>query len=98
MIQMELITVSEFARRIGVSEAAVRRAIKDGRISAWYEDRGRKRIDPETAAQEWMVNSRFRIESAGVYDLYYAANSALKTDFNMLNYCFESPDLNDFDR
>jgi len=96
---MELITASEFARRIGVSETAVRRAIKDGRISAWYDYRGRKRIDPETATQEWMVNSRFRIESAGVYGVQSRADSSHKTEFrfSMNDYDFEVPELDDFD-
>lgn len=44
-----LMTTTQYAARRGVSEAAVRRAIKDGRISA----QGGK-IDPETADREWV--------------------------------------------
>jgi len=94
---MERITASEFARRIGVTEAAVRRAIKDGRISAWQDYRGRPRIDPETAAREWVENSRFRIESAGVYDLQNAIDSTFIPGLDMPHFSFEAPALNNTD-
>lgn len=55
---IELITKSEYARRRGCSEAAVRRAIKDGRITLIND-----RIDPVAADAQWERNSRPRLGS-----------------------------------
>lgn len=55
---IELITKSEYARRRGCTEAAVRRAVKDGRIS---EIDGR--IDPVAADAQWSRNTVVRAGS-----------------------------------
>ena len=65
----------EFARRRGVSHMAVQRAIRDGRIDARREKRGKKLvyfIDPETADRQWndrtdhtYRRSQTRAEKAG---------------------------------
>ena len=60
----ELITKSEFARRMGVDPKAVTRAIKDGRIFVTLNADGREMIDAVTAAKQWSDNSRFRIEAS----------------------------------
>lgn len=53
--RVELVSRSEYARRRGVSEAAVRRAIAAGRISLI----GGK-IDPAVADHQWEANTRAR--------------------------------------
>jgi len=75
---MEQVTASEFARRIGVSEAAVRRAVKDGRITVNNDDHGRPRIDPDTAGREWAENTRYRIEASGARGLQKTVDSVPK--------------------
>ncbi len=56
---IELITQTEYARRRGCSEAAVRRAITDGRITTVDG-----RIDPVAADAQWERNTRPRAGSA----------------------------------
>lgn len=53
---MSLISKAEYARRRGVSGAAVTRAIKDGRITTTADGR----IDPELADEQWSRNTRSR--------------------------------------
>lgn len=53
--RVELVTRSEYARRRGVSEAAVRRAIAAERISLIDG-----KIDPAVADQQWERNTRAR--------------------------------------
>lgn len=53
-----LITGSELARRLGVSEAAVRKAVEVGRISpAMISPNGRRWFIEETARQQWAANT-----------------------------------------
>jgi excisionase family DNA binding protein len=47
------VTVTEFARRIGVSQPAVTQAIQSGRLRAYYDDRGRKWLKPAEVARDW---------------------------------------------
>lgn len=59
---VELLTVSEYARRRGCDEKAVRKAIAEGRITAIVVD-GKRRIDPEVADIQWAKNTRARVDS-----------------------------------
>lgn len=58
----ELITVSEYARRRGCDEKAVRKAILAGRITPIERD-GRRLIDPRVADIQWAENTRARADS-----------------------------------
>lgn len=58
MSAIALISKSEYARRRGCTEAAVRRAVKDGRISLIDG-----KIDPVAADAQWARNSRVRAGS-----------------------------------
>jgi len=53
----DLLSPSAYARRRGVSRAAVARAISVGRISTIPNDTGRKMIDPEVADVQWGRNT-----------------------------------------
>ena len=55
---IELVTKSEYARRRGCTEAAVRRAVRDGRITLIDG-----RIDPVAADAQWARNTRVRAGS-----------------------------------
>lgn len=55
---VRLVTKSEYARMRGVSEAAVRKAVKDGRITLIDG-----KIDPSVADIQWQQNSRPRVGS-----------------------------------
>jgi len=48
--------IREFARQVGYTEGAVRKAIKSGRLSASY-DAETKKIDYDAAVIEWNANS-----------------------------------------
>jgi hypothetical protein len=60
---VELITQSEYARRRGCTEGAVRRAVRDGRISLIEG-----RIDPVAADAQWARNTRVRAGSRATDD------------------------------
>lgn len=60
---IELITQSEYARRRGCTEAAVRRAVKDKRITLIDG-----RIDPVAADAQWARNTRVRAGSRAADD------------------------------
>jgi signal transduction protein with GAF and PtsI domain len=60
---VELITVSDYARRRGCDEKAVRKAIESERITAIERD-GKRLIDPEVANIQWARNTRARAGSA----------------------------------
>ncbi len=62
MPAVQLITPSEYARRRGCSEAAVRKAIAKKRITAFERD-GKKLIDPVVADIQWAANTRARVRS-----------------------------------
>lgn len=55
----EAITQAEYARRRGCTEGAVRRAIRDGRITLLADGR----IDPVAADAQWQRNTRVRMGS-----------------------------------
>lgn len=57
-MSIELVSKSEYARRRGCTESAVRRAVKDGRIS---EIDGK--IDPVAADAQWSRNTQVRAGS-----------------------------------
>lgn len=59
---MQRLTVSEYARRRGCDEKAVRKAIDEGRIIAFEAD-GRRWIDPDVADIQWAKNTRARVNS-----------------------------------
>jgi hypothetical protein len=65
---VELLTVTDYARRRKCDEKAVRRAILENRITVILDAKGRKRIDPEVADIQWAKNTRARADSqrAGV--------------------------------
>ncbi len=56
----QLITVTEYARRRGCDEKAVRKAIAQGRITPFERD-GKKLIDPAVADIQWTLNTRARV-------------------------------------
>lgn len=54
----DIVSVREFARRIGVSLPAVQKAVKNGRITAVTDDNGKlKGIDWDTQKDAWVDNS-----------------------------------------
>jgi hypothetical protein len=63
------VTITEFARRIGVSQSAVSQAIQNGRIQAYGRDGesvppgyvGKKFLDPAAAVEDWH-NNRLRFD------------------------------------
>lgn len=62
--KVDAIGVREFARRVGVTHAAVQRAIRTGRVTAVRCDaRGRvvAITDPEKAVREWVEHTRPRV-------------------------------------
>lgn len=60
---VQLITQSEYARRRGCTEGAVRRAVRDGRISLIDG-----KIDPVAADAQWARNTRVRAGSRATDD------------------------------
>jgi hypothetical protein len=60
---VELITQTEYARRRGCTEGAVRRAVRDGRISLIDG-----KIDPVAADAQWARNTRVRAGSRSTDD------------------------------
>ena len=56
---LELLTISEYARQRGVSQQAVSKAVKAGRITTIEKD-GKKLIDPEVANIQWAKNTRIK--------------------------------------
>lgn len=61
----DLITQAEYARRRGVSQEAVRRAVAAKRITTVERD-GKRLIDPEVANIQWENNTRPYSKFAGV--------------------------------
>jgi hypothetical protein len=59
---LKLVTPAEFARQIGVSQAAVSKAIKCGRLPTYIDGRGRRWLEPMRAARDWDAN-RVRIDN-----------------------------------
>lgn len=54
----EYLSGRELARRLGVSETAVRKAVADGRLSpAKLDERGRKLFDEDLARNQWHVKT-----------------------------------------
>lgn len=68
---IELISMSEYARRRGCSEAAVRHAVRDNRISLIDG-----RVDPVAADAQWARNTRVRAGSRPADDVNLRAPSA----------------------
>ena len=67
---VQLITQSEYARRRGCTEGAVRRAVRDGRISLIDG-----KIDPVAADAQWARNTRVRAGSRATDDANLQAGS-----------------------
>jgi hypothetical protein len=61
---VQLITQAEYARRRGCTEGAVRRAVRDGRISLIDG-----KIDPVAADAQWARNTRVRAGSRATDDV-----------------------------
>lgn len=55
------ISQAETARLLGVSEAAVTKAIKQGRLQFVLGEDGRRKIDRDSLAQQWTANSQRKI-------------------------------------
>ena len=56
---MEIVTLREFARRVGVSLTAVQKGVKNGRIEAITDDTGKiTGIDYQSQADAWTANSK----------------------------------------
>ncbi len=70
MADKNLISIREFARRVGCSDTAIRKAIKSGKISKGYIGRpdGHGKIDYEAAFKEWSAS----------YDPSYPSNEKLR--------------------
>jgi hypothetical protein len=68
---IELISMSEYARRRGCSEAAVRHAVRDKRISLIDG-----RVDPVAADAQWARNTRVRAGSRPADDVNLRAPGA----------------------
>jgi hypothetical protein len=68
---IELVSMSEYARRRGCTEAAVRRAVRDGRISLMDG-----RVDPVAADAQWARNTRVRAGSRPADDVNLRAPGA----------------------
>ena len=68
---IELVTKTEYARRRGCTEAAVRRAVRDGRITLIDG-----RIDPVAADAQWARNTRVRAGSRGTDDANLSGSGA----------------------
>lgn len=60
---VQLLTIAEYARHRGCDEKAVRKAIKENRITAIPDEKGRNRIDPAVADIQWAQNTRARADS-----------------------------------
>lgn len=60
---VELVSQAEYSRRRGCTEGAVRRAVRDGRISLIDG-----RIDPVAADAQWARNTRVRVGSRATDD------------------------------
>jgi len=58
---MALITKAEASRALGVSNAAVYRAVKEGRLSVVATKDGRELINSETMRTEWDANTQRKI-------------------------------------
>jgi hypothetical protein len=65
---IQTITQAEYARRRGCTEGAVRRAVRDGRISLIDG-----RIDPVAADAQWLRNTRVRAGSRPAEDANLAS-------------------------
>jgi len=63
MAAAEHITPTEYARRRGCDEKAVRKAMAEGRITPFMVN-GRKMLDPKVADIQWSANTRARADSA----------------------------------
>ena len=56
---MEIVTVREFARRVGVSLTAIQKGVKNGRIQAITDPTGKiTGIDYASQAEAWTANSK----------------------------------------
>jgi hypothetical protein len=62
-VAVRLLSKSEYARHRNCDEKAVRKAIKEGRITAIPQANGRELIDPEVADIQWARNTRARGDS-----------------------------------
>lgn len=71
---IELVTQREYARRRGCTEAAVRRAVRDGRISLIDG-----RIDPVAADAQWARNTRVRAGSRPTDDANLSGSGAVNS-------------------
>lgn len=60
IVFMPMLSQAQFAKEMGVSQEAVRLAIKSGRVVSWREEKGRVRIDSEKAKAEWAANTQKR--------------------------------------
>ncbi len=65
----ELITMSEFARRVGVSPQAISRAVQSGRLTTVPNEKGRPRLDAEAAKEEWQRTSKRNNKQSSEDDL-----------------------------
>lgn len=68
---IELVTKTEYARRRGCTEAAVRRAVRDGRITLIEG-----KIDPVAADAQWARNTRVRAGSHATDDANLSGSGA----------------------
>lgn len=68
---IELVTKTEYARRRGCTEAAVRRAVRDGRITLIDG-----KIDPVAADAQWARNTRVRAGSRPTDDVNLSTSGA----------------------
>jgi len=74
MAKVELITKSEFAKLMGVSAAAVTKAITEKRITT-VTDGVKEKIDPAVAKIQWSQNTRARSPSVNASSAADASSS-----------------------
>lgn len=84
---IELVSMSEYARRRGCTEAAVRRAVKDERITLIDG-----RVDPVAADAQWARNTRVRAGSRSADD----ANLRLSRANGHTSSDDEEPQVDDY--
>ena len=61
---MALVTQSEAARILGITPPSVHHAVAKGRLKIVFDEKGRKRIDTSTLAEDYRKNTQTRNDTA----------------------------------
>lgn len=89
MVAVELMTQAEYARHRGISQEAVRMALKNGRISG-FERGGRVLLDPTVADAQWLANTQVQVDkvasqSSSCPEVYNLASARAKREHHEAN-------------